>query len=74
MHVLSGLFDDSVMAACQERAIGLHIARSAAQAYGVVSGYQQPVSYTHLDVYKRQVLDGVPEKGCRVFGLSLIHI
>lgn len=42
VHVLSSLFDDSVMAACQERAIGLHIARSAAQAYGVVSGYQQP--------------------------------
>ena len=38
VHVLSSLFDDSVMAACQERAIGLHIARSAAQAYGVVSG------------------------------------
>lgn len=42
VHVLTHLFEASVLDACAERGINLHIARSVASAYGITSGYQAP--------------------------------
>jgi type III pantothenate kinase len=42
VHVLTHLFEASVVEACTERGIHLHIARSAATAYGITSGYHSP--------------------------------
>jgi type III pantothenate kinase len=42
VHVLTTLFEGSVETVCAERGIRLHIARSAACAYGITSGYQRP--------------------------------
>jgi len=44
VHVLTHLFDDSVQEVCAERGIGLHVVRSVESAYGITSGYQNPVS------------------------------
>lgn len=42
VHVLTTLFADTVEETCAQRGISLHIARSAAKAYGITSGYQLP--------------------------------
>lgn len=42
VHVLTHLFEESVVETCAERGIHLQIARSAASAYGITSGYQAP--------------------------------
>ena len=39
-----------------------------------VGGGTVPVSYTHLDVYKRQVIKQVTDARYQMINLSLIHI
>ena len=53
----------------QEKLKALEVQKTEAENLEIVQMVRAPVSYTHLDVYKRQVLHGnaVPSKGCAFY-------